>query len=103
VRNRLGPRYSQSDGRGSLCIDDPTIHNHCDIVKCEATVLEEANLGGRWVEIARGMSVRYLGEHGPDYLDPTLTEPRWLLFVHPLKMTTWHSVDWAERYKHSKW
>jgi hypothetical protein len=54
------------------------------------------------VEIARRMSVRYLGEHGPHYPEPTLTEA-WLLFVRPLKMTTWHGVDWADRYKHSKW
>ncbi len=95
-------RYIQRDGRVSLCIDDTTIYNNRVIVKGEATVLEEANLGGRGVEIARRMSVRYLGKHGPDYLDPTLTEPRWLLFVHPLRMTTWHGEDWAARYKHSK-
>jgi nitroimidazol reductase NimA-like FMN-containing flavoprotein (pyridoxamine 5'-phosphate oxidase superfamily) len=37
-----------------------------------AEVIEEPNIGGRWVEIARRMSVRYLGPHGPDYLEPTL-------------------------------
>jgi len=95
--------YIQRDGRVSLCIDDTTIYNNRVIVKGEATVLEEPNLGGRWVEIARRMSIRYLGEHGPDYLQPTLAEPRWLLFVRPLKLTTWHGVDWAERYKHAKW
>jgi hypothetical protein len=55
------------------------------------------------VEIARRMSLRYLGEHGPEYLEPTLVEPRWLLFVRPLRMTTWQGVDWAQRYKHEKW
>jgi hypothetical protein len=94
--------YIQQDGRVSLCIDDTTIYNNRVIVKGKATILEGANLGGRWVEIARRMSVRYLGEHGPDYLEPTLTEPRWLLFVNPVKMITWHGVDWAERYKQPK-
>lgn len=96
-------RYIQKDPRVSLCIDDTTIYNQRVLVKGEASVLEEPNLGGRWVEIATRMSVRYLGEHGPDYLEPTLTEPRWLLFVKPLKMTTWQGVDWATKYKHSKW
>jgi hypothetical protein len=49
------------------------------------------------------MSLRYLGELGPKYLEPTLVEPRWLLFVRPLRMTTWQGVDWAARYKHAEW
>jgi len=95
--------YIQRNPRVFLCIDEETIYNRRVLVKGEATVLEEPNIGGRWVEIARRMSLRYLGEHGPDYLEPTMTEPRWLLFVRPLKVTTWQGVDWAERYKHSQW
>jgi nitroimidazol reductase NimA-like FMN-containing flavoprotein (pyridoxamine 5'-phosphate oxidase superfamily) len=96
-------RYIQRDPRVFLCIDDTTIYNRRVLVKGEATIVEEPNLGGRWVEIARQMSTRYLGEHGPDYLAPTLVEPRWLVFVRPLKMTTWQGVDWARRYKHAEW
>lgn len=96
-------RNIQRDGRVFLCIDDTTIYNCRVLVKGRATVLEEPNLGGRWVEIARRMSVRYLGEHGPQYLEPTMTEPRWLLFVRPLTTMSWHGVDWAARYKHSNW
>ncbi|MBI3696379.1 MAG: pyridoxamine 5'-phosphate oxidase family protein [Acidobacteria bacterium] len=96
-------RHIQRNPRVFLCVDDSTTHNCRVLVKGEASVLEEPNLGGRWVEIARRMSLRYLGEHGPDYLQPTLVEPRWLLFVRPLKMTTWQGVDWAQRYKHSEW
>jgi nitroimidazol reductase NimA-like FMN-containing flavoprotein (pyridoxamine 5'-phosphate oxidase superfamily) len=95
--------YIQRDPRVFLCIDDTTIYNRRVLVKGEATIVEEPNLGGRWVEIARQMSTRYLGEHGPDYLEPTLVEPRWLVFVRPLKMTTWQGVDWARRYKHAEW
>jgi hypothetical protein len=65
--------------------------------------VERPNVGGRWVEIAKQMSYRYLGEHGPDYLVPTLNEPRWLFFVRPLKITTWQGVDWHRRYKHYEW
>lgn len=96
-------RNIQRDRRVFLCIDESTIFNRRVLVKGEADVLEEPNLGGRWVEIARRMSVRYLGEHGPDYLEPTLVEPRWLLFVKPLKVTTWQGVDWPQRYKHATW
>ena len=63
----------------------------------------EANVGGKWGEIATRMSVRYLGVNGPDYLAPTLPEPRWLIFVRPEKMVTWQGVDWAKRYKTTDW
>ena len=69
-----------------LCIDDSTRYNRRVLVRGEAEVLEEPNIGGRWVEIARRMSLRYLGHRGPDYLVPTLNEPRWLLFVRPRKL-----------------
>jgi nitroimidazol reductase NimA-like FMN-containing flavoprotein (pyridoxamine 5'-phosphate oxidase superfamily) len=95
--------YIQRNPRVSLCIDDSTCYNRRVLVRGEASVLEEPNLGGRWAEIARRMSLRYLGELGPKYLEPTLVEPRWLLFVRPLHMTTWQGVDWAPRYKHADW
>ena len=69
----------------------------------EVELLEEPNTGGRWVELATEMSVRYLGENGPKYLEPTLSEPRWLFFVRPKTMQTWQGVDWAKKYKHSDW
>ena len=80
-------RHVRRDPRVFLCIDDSTRYNRRVLVKGKAGVLEEPNLGGRWVEIARRMSLRYLGELGPKYLEPTLGEPRWLLFVRPLKLT----------------
>jgi hypothetical protein len=73
------------------------------LVKGMAELVEEPNVGGRWVEIATEMSVRYLGPKGPRYLEPTLNEPRWLFFVRPVKITTWQGIDWATRYKHYEW
>lgn len=93
--------YIRRDKRVSLCIDDPAMRKV--MVQGEADVIETPNVGGRWVEIAKRMSLRYLGEHGPDYLVPTLDEPRWLLFIRPLETTTWQGVDWATKYKHSRW
>jgi general stress protein 26 len=95
-------RYIQRDPRVFLCIDEPGTQRKV-LVKGEAQVREEPNVGGRWVEIANRMSHRYLGEHGPDYLVPTLNEPRWLIWVKPLQVTTWQGVDWAQRYKHYQW
>src|SRR5512147_1108140 len=34
-----------------------------------------APMAGRCLEIAQRMSVRYLGEHGPEYLQPTADRP----------------------------
>jgi PPOX class probable F420-dependent enzyme len=93
-------RYLAQDGRVSLSIDEESAPYRKVVVRGRAEVAEEPNVGGRWVEIAREMSYRYLGEHGPDYLDPTLNEPRWLIFVRPDRITTWQGVDWAQRYKH---
>ena len=95
--------HIQRDPRVFLCIDDSTLYNRRVLVKGRAEIVEEPNLGGKWVEIARRMSIRYLGERGPDYLEPTIVEPRWLILVHPLKITTWQGVQWAQRYKHGEW
>jgi len=93
-------RYLQRDARVFLCIDEVGVPQRRVLVKGTAKVVESPNVGGRWVEIARRTAVRYLGEHGPDYLEPTMNEPRWLIFVTPLKTTTWQGVGWHQRYKH---
>ena len=92
----------KADPRVYLSIDEPGRQRKV-MVKGEAQLLEEPNIGGKWVEIATEMSYRYLGPNGPSYLEPTLTEPRWLFFVKPIKVTTWQGVDWAKKYKHSEW
>ena len=96
-------RYLARDDRVSLTIDEQEAPYRKVVVRGRAEVVEEPNVGGRWVRIAREMSYRYLGEHGPDYLVPTLNEPRWLVFVRPVKVRTWQGVDWAKRYKHYEW
>jgi PPOX class probable F420-dependent enzyme len=68
-------------------------------VQGEAELVEEPNIGGQWVAIAERMSLRYLGEHGPDYLVPTLDKPRWLFRIRPSSFVTWQGVDWHDRYK----
>lgn len=69
------------------------------VAQCRGVVVEEPNLGGAWVEIAERMSLRYLGEHGPEYLAPTLDKERWLIRLDPISMQTWQGVEWAAKYK----
>jgi len=94
--------YIKNDPRVYICIDVPDGLRKV-MCKGEAEILEEANVGGKWVGVAENMSLRYLGPNGPDYLKPTLTEPRWLIFVKPTDWQTWQGVDWAKKYKHSDW
>jgi hypothetical protein len=90
-------RYLKLDGRCSFTIDVPETLEKV-IGKGVAELVEEPNIGGQWVEVANRMSVRYLGPHGPEYLVPTLNQPRWLFKVTPTKMETWQGVGWARRY-----
>ena len=94
-------RYLQADGRVILCMDAPNTDRV--IVRGEARVVEEPNIGGRWVEIAKEMAYRYVGEEGLAYIDQTADEPRWLFFVEPKKITTWQGGGWAKQYKHYEW
>jgi hypothetical protein len=87
-------RYVQRDPRVFLCIDEQGRQRRV-LVRGEAHVIEEPNVGGEWVEIAKEMSYRYLGEHGPDCMVPTLNEPRWLILGKPQKITTWQA--WTGR------
>jgi nitroimidazol reductase NimA-like FMN-containing flavoprotein (pyridoxamine 5'-phosphate oxidase superfamily) len=94
-------RYLQRDGRVSLCLDERADHRRV-LVRGHARILEEPNVGGRWVPILREMAERYWGERGVEYHTRSLAEPRWLVFVEPLQITSWHGT-WAERYKHYPW
>jgi hypothetical protein len=94
-------KYLQRDGRVFLSIDAES--GQRALVKGRAELLEEPNIGGRWVEIGREMAFRYRGQPGLAYLERTLNEPRWLFFVTPGQITTWQGSDWAQKYKHYEW
>jgi PPOX class probable F420-dependent enzyme len=57
-----------------------------------------APMAGLCLAIARRMSVRFLGERGPEYLEPTADRPRFLIKVTPAKIISWEGVEWAEKY-----
>lgn len=94
-------RHLQRDGRCSLCMDVFEEHRRV-LVKGRATVLEEPNTGGAWVPILKEMAERYWGERGLRYWQATLEEPRWLIFVEPVTITSWYGT-WAQRYRHYHW
>ena len=80
--------FLSKNSRAHICIDTiPDINKV--LVKVEAAVIETPNIGGKWVDIARSMSIRYLGADGPKYLEPTMTDPRWLIYIKPIKILTW--------------
>ena len=90
--------YLRQEPRCAITVDeDGTLRKV--IAQCMAKLVEEPNVGGRWVPIAERMSLRYLGENGPTYLEPTLDKPRWLFYLEPHRLWTWQGVDWARRYK----
>lgn len=91
-------RYLRDDPRCSIAIDEDGALRKV-LAQCTAELREEPNLGGEWVAIAERMSIRYLGENGPKYLEPTLDKPRWLFYLRPENLTTWQGVEWAARYK----
>jgi nitroimidazol reductase NimA-like FMN-containing flavoprotein (pyridoxamine 5'-phosphate oxidase superfamily) len=96
-------RFLQRDGRVSLCIEAAEGDGARVLVKGTAELIELPNVGGRWVEIAHDMAVRYMGaENGPRYFETTQAEPRWLFFVRPQRLTDWVG-GWAGKYKHADW
>ncbi len=91
--------YMKNNPKVGMTIDDDRKPLRKVMVQGDAKVVEEPNVGGLWVKIAERMSVRYLGENGPEYLVPTLDKPRWLFKITPTFFTTWQGVDWHDRYK----
>lgn len=94
-------KHLQRDSRCSLCMDVFEEHRRV-LVKGRAIVREEPNVGGNWVPILKEMAERYWGERGLRYWEQTQEEPRWLIFVEPIDITSWYGT-WAQRYRHYEW
>jgi PPOX class probable F420-dependent enzyme len=92
--------------------NDPRIALHCAIDEIPFTrVLFEgtaeivegpAPLEGKLLEMGRRMATRYLGEHGPEYLEDSRERPRYLVKLVPEKVTSWEGVEWHPRYLENK-
>jgi len=92
-------KFMQNDERVAITIDGETKPYKKVFVQGKAEVVEEPNIGGQWVEISKLMATRYLGEHGPDYIVPTLDKARWLFKITPTVLNTWQGVEWHPKYK----
>jgi nitroimidazol reductase NimA-like FMN-containing flavoprotein (pyridoxamine 5'-phosphate oxidase superfamily) len=55
-------------------------------------------LQGQCLDIANRMALRYLGEHGPEYLQASANRPRYLIKFVPETKQTWVGVEWASKY-----
>jgi hypothetical protein len=40
----------------------------------------------------------YLGEHGPEYLEPSRSRPRYLVKFIPETIVSWEGVEWHPKY-----
>lgn len=89
-------RYLQARPQVAMTIDADDGRR----VLCQGTarLVEEPNVGGQWVEIARRMAHRYRGEAGEAYLEATLEQPRWLFLVEPRRLITWNRPGWHAKY-----
>lgn len=96
-RKSAWARFLADDPRCAISIDEDGTQRKVT-GQCTAELVEQPNVGGRWVEIAERMSVRYLGENGPKYLQPTLDKQRWLFYLRPRTLVTWQGNDWAAKY-----
>ncbi|MGC0272238.1 pyridoxamine 5'-phosphate oxidase family protein [Pseudactinotalea sp. Z1739] len=90
-------KFLADNERAAITVDEDGTQRKV-VAQCRATIVEEPNLGGQWVSVAERMSLRYLGENGPKYLQPTIDKPRWLIRLDPFTMQTWQGVEWAARY-----
>jgi nitroimidazol reductase NimA-like FMN-containing flavoprotein (pyridoxamine 5'-phosphate oxidase superfamily) len=91
-------RFLAREPRCAITVDEDGRQRKV-VAQCQAHLVEEPNLGGAWVPVAERMSLRYLGENGPKYLQPTMDKRRWLFRLEPVKLQTWQGQDWAGRYK----
>lgn len=73
------------DPRCSILIENPEPPYKRVLVMGEAEFVDED-----WVERARGMVLRYLGEGGLDYFEATRNLPRVTIRVNPIKVTSWN-------------
>lgn len=78
--------------------DDAAPHTRVSVLGRAEVVEGPVGIKGRWVEMAKKMAARYLGEHGPEYLGETADRPRYWIRVIPEKATSWTGVEWHPRY-----
>jgi hypothetical protein len=83
---------------GISCAEDSGTYKRITAQGKAEIVFGPAPMQGQCLDVANRMAVRFLGEHGPEYLVPTYDRPRYLIKIAPTKMLTWDGVEWAKKY-----
>ena len=83
---------------GVSCAEDSGTYKRITAQGKAEIVFGPAPMQGRRLDVANRMAVRYLGEHGPEYLVHTYDRPRYLIKIAPSKMLSWDGVEWARKY-----
>lgn len=80
------------------CAEDSGAYSRVLIRGKAQIVFGPAPMEGQCLEIARRMARRFLGERGPEYLEPTRNRPRYLVKIVPESMISWTGVEWHKKY-----
>jgi PPOX class probable F420-dependent enzyme len=80
------------------CAEDGGTYKRMTLRGKAEIVFGPAPMEGQCLEIARRMARRYLGENGPQYLEPSIPRPRYLVRIVPEEVRTWDGVEWAKHY-----
>jgi PPOX class probable F420-dependent enzyme len=88
-----------ADSRVAIHVADDNSPHTRVLVQGKAEVLEgPTGAEGRWLEVAKSMATRYLGERGLEYLARTMNRKRYWIVVRPEKVITWTGIEWHPRY-----
>jgi hypothetical protein len=71
---------------GISCAQDSGAYKRITAQGKAEIVFGPAPMRGQCLEVANRMALRFLGEHGPEYLVPTYDRPRDLIKIIPTKM-----------------
>ena len=83
---------------GISCAQDSGTYKRVTAQGKAQIVFGPAPMQGQCLDVANRMALRFLGEHGPEYLAPTYDRPRYLIKIVPTKMLTWDGIEWARKY-----
>jgi PPOX class probable F420-dependent enzyme len=80
------------------CAEDSGAYSRVLIRGKAEIVFGPAPMEGQCLEIARRMARRFLGENGPEYLEPTRERARYLVKIVPDTLVSWTGVEWHKKY-----
>ena len=63
-----------------------------------AEIVAKPGESEQWMDVARRMTTRYVGDVDPGYFERTARFPRWLIRIVPTEMTTWRGGGWSRFY-----